>query len=62
MKKIDNENDEATYFKDWYRRNGDALNRRRRQRYRLDREYRERVRRTNAESRARRRRYQEVGE
>jgi DNA-binding transcriptional MerR regulator len=46
----------TTYFQEWYRDNGDQLNKSRRERYRTDPEYREKVLEQNREARKRRRR------
>jgi DNA-binding transcriptional MerR regulator len=46
---------EPTYFQEWYRDNGDQLNKSRRERYRTDPDYREKVLQQNREARKRRR-------
>ena len=45
----------STYFKEWYRDNGDELNKSRRDRYHADPAYKERILQQNREARARRR-------
>jgi DNA-binding transcriptional MerR regulator len=47
--------DAATYFKEWYGKNGDKLNKTRKSRYHTDPEYREKVLEQNREARKRRR-------
>jgi DNA-binding transcriptional MerR regulator len=47
--------DSSTYFKEWYRDNGDELNKSRRTRYHTDPEYKERILQQNREARKRRR-------
>jgi DNA-binding transcriptional MerR regulator len=47
--------DTSTYFQEWYRDNGGELNKSRRERYRTDPEYREKVLEQNREARKRRR-------
>lgn len=48
-------NEPTTYFQEWYRDNGDLLNKSRRERYRDDPDYREKVLEQNREARRRRR-------
>ena len=45
----------STYFQEWYRDNGDELNKSRRERYHADPEYKERILQQNREARKRRR-------